>query len=145
MHGRDGKHVGEVVETAVGRVVAGKQRLHVEVEIEEIADGVVVFGAIEAMHGTDSAGIRVRRPCLIDLVFERRGHYAIGRGIGARHLRRRHCAGAELGYDLFQHLCVGSGFGEIERIEGEAGSVQFLVVAGDAVFVEEGAGSGLRG
>jgi hypothetical protein len=47
--GRNGQRTGDIVETA-GRIVSGQQRGHVDLEIEQIADRVGVFGPVEAMQ-----------------------------------------------------------------------------------------------
>lgn len=49
---------GDVVE-AVARFVGGKQRGGVDVDGEEVADGVLVFGAREAADGIRAPGLRV--------------------------------------------------------------------------------------
>ena len=46
---RHAQHVGDVVE-AVARIVAGEQRRGVDRQIEQIANGVGVFGAVEPME-----------------------------------------------------------------------------------------------
>ena len=45
-HRRDAEHVADVVE-AVARVVDRQQRRDVDVEVEQVADGVGVFGAVQ--------------------------------------------------------------------------------------------------
>ena len=51
------------------------------IEREQIADGVAVLGAIEAMHGADPARIRRRRPRPIDVAL--RASAAIDRAVAA--------------------------------------------------------------
>ena len=50
---------------------------------------------------------------------------------------RRHRAGAQLADDLLPDLGVLGGTGGIDRVERQAGGLQPLVVAGDAVPVED--------
>ena len=59
MRRRNGEDVGEIVEAAVGGLITGQQRLHVErlrIEREQIADRVAVLRAIQAMDGADPPG-----------------------------------------------------------------------------------------
>ena len=112
MSRRNRERVREIVETAVGRVIARQQRLHVHIEREQIANRVVVFRAIQTMDRADSARIRIRQPT------PGRSHFraslaisAIRRRIGARHSRRRHGAGAQLRDHLLQHFGIGGRLG----------------------------------
>ena len=59
---RNREDIGEVVEAAVGRLVPGEQRLHIDVEREQVANRIVVFGAIETMDRADPAWIRTEPP-----------------------------------------------------------------------------------
>ena len=54
-HRRDRQHVADVVE-AVAEIVGGKVLLGAEFDAQQIADGVGVFGAIQAA-GRDAAGV----------------------------------------------------------------------------------------
>ena len=143
---RNRKRIREIVEAAVRGVVAGQERLHVDVEREKVANRIVVFRAIETMDGANPAGIRVGFPRAIDLAFERTRHGAIRRRIRTRTSRRRHRTGAQLRDDFFPHLGIGARRREVQAIEIEPGGVELLVVAGDAVLVEHRArGRGCRG
>ncbi len=54
MSGRNGKGIGEIVETAIGGIIAGEERLHVDVEREEVAiDTVPRTGDASAPIGPD--------------------------------------------------------------------------------------------
>ena len=64
MSGRDRQRTREVVEAAVSGFIARQQWLHVDIEREEIADGVVVFGSIQTMNSADPAGIWIGGPGL---------------------------------------------------------------------------------
>ena len=58
---RNRQHVGDVVEPVLIGIVGGKQRADVDLDAEEIADGVGVLRAVQAMHRR-TAGIRRSRP-----------------------------------------------------------------------------------
>ena len=53
VRGRNREDIREIVETAVRCLIAGQQRLHIELEREQIANRVVVFRAIETMDRAD--------------------------------------------------------------------------------------------
>ena len=55
------QHIGDIVET-IGLVIRWQQLLGVDFEIEQIAHGVGVFAAVEAMNGCP-AGVRRDRCC----------------------------------------------------------------------------------
>ncbi len=144
VRGGNRKRVGEVIEAAVCGVVAGQQRFHVEVDGEQIADRVVVFRAIEAMHGADPSGIRARasamrdpspaRACPATLWYVS----ASGRGTA----RRRHGSRTQFRNDLFDELCVRGKLRGIQRREIDSRGAGLLVVTCQAVLVEDRAGRG---
>ena len=136
VRGRDGQGIGEVVEAAVRGFIARQLRPDIDVELQEIADRVVVFRAVQALDGADAARIRVRRPCAIDFVFQPQRHRSIGRRIRSRPSRRRHRTGTQFPDHFFPDFGVRAGFADVLFIEGEARRFQFVVVAGDAIGVE---------
>ncbi len=148
--GRNREDIGEIVEAAVRGVVSGQQRFHVEVEREQVANRVAVFGAIEAMDRGDPAGIRSGRPRPIDVVLQRGRHRVIGGGIGTRPSGRRHRPGSKLGDHLFPDLRIRAGPCHVQVVERKSGGTESLVVAADAVGVEDrlrggrGSGAGRR-
>src|SRR5262249_29264211 len=100
--GGGGEDVAEGGETAVRRFVAGQEGCDVEVQGEEITDGVLVFGAIQTVNGADLAGVRRGAPGTIDLAFERDSYGAIGCSVGPGEAGRWHGSGAELSDDAFE-------------------------------------------
>ena len=135
--GREGEDVADVVEAVagvVGREVGGG----FEIEADEVADGVVIFGAVEAAEG-DSAGIGAGGVEFEELTFDERGDgLALGvggkrGGVFGRHLVA--CDDAEDGFPGFAGgVDVGSG---AVAVEGDAGFVDTVGVAVVAVFFEE--------
>ncbi len=80
--------------------------------VEQVLDGVGVFGAVQAMDQS-AAGIEVRGGCGIERGFEV-SNQAVGRGfIGTRQALRRHLAGAHFADYLFPDLGIGGDFGEV--------------------------------
>jgi hypothetical protein len=132
---RHAEHVGDVVE-AVGRVVWRQQRRHVDVERQQVADGVLVLRAIQPVqHRPPGIGTAER------LAIERRlqpRHQTVGRlGVRAARPFGRHHARAHLADDLLPQVRVLRDPGQIGRIEGEAARLQPLVVTAHAVAVDD--------
>src|SRR5206468_3506318 len=136
---RNRERVGEVVEAAVGGLVAGQERLDVnasKVEREQIADGVAVFGAVETMDGADASGIRARGPRAIDFGFEPARDRMIGRRVRPWPSGRRHRAGAKLRDHTLPQLRVVAGPGDVDTIERNPTGAKPLVVTRDAILIE---------
>ena len=145
MGGRDRQDIREVVEAAVRGLVSGQQRPDVEaprIEREQVADGVAVLRAIQAMDGVAPARIWIRRPRPIDCGLQRAGHCVVGRRIGTRQAGRRHRAGPKLRDHPLPDVRVGVRPGDVQTVERQSGSPEPLVVAGDAVGIEERPGRG---
>src|SRR5438128_2545809 len=61
---------------------------------------------------------------------------------GISNAGRRHRARAQLRDNFFQRLRMSHRVRSVQTVELEAGGVEFLVMAGDAVLVEDGPGRG---
>ena len=135
---RDGEDVADVVE-AVARLVGRQEGLGVDVEGQDVADGVGVLGPVQPLHG---------RPSRIGSGFGRavegglqiRGEGGVGRGVGARPRSRRHGRGAQFPQHLLPDRGVVADVRRVDGVEGEAGGEGAGVVAGDAVAVQHCAG-----
>ena len=136
MGARDGQNVGEIVEAAVRRFVARQQIGDVDVEGEQVADGVGVLGPVHPVHGAAAAGIGVGGPGRVDYPFEMRGRRRIGRRVGPGPPRRGHRRRPQLGDDLLPQLGIRLGVGGVDPVEAQLRRAQPVVVAGDAVLVE---------
>ncbi len=137
VRGRNREHIGEIVEASVGGVIAGEKWLNVYVEREEVADGVVVFGAIEPMDRADSARIGMTLGCPVDHAFKLCGQRVVGRRIGPWHFRRRHGSCAQLDNDLLENFGAGRWMGQVKTLEGKPVRMELVAVAGYAVLSEE--------
>ena len=140
---RDREHVGEVVEAAVGGLVARQQRPDVEaarVERDQVAQRVGVLRAVQAVDGADAARLRVGRPGPVELGLQRSGHGVVRLHVGARPSGRRHGAGAQLLGDAFPHLGMVARPAGVEPFEHEPAGAQALAVAAHAVTFDERAG-----
>src|SRR5262249_8947960 len=117
-----------------------QQRLDVDVDAEQIADGVVVFHSIETMDRGNATGIRLRVPCAIDVALEPGRDGVVRRAIRTWAAGRRHRAGAQLRDHLLPRLCVWSWRREIQALEIEPAGAKLRAVAADAVTVDHRSG-----
>ena len=114
-------------------VVAWEQRRRVDVETQQITNGVLILGAIEPMERFGSSRIRMGNRKSIDLGFEPSGKRFVGVMRWARSTGRRHGPGAQLGDDLLPYLGVLPDRGRVETLECEVGRSDAVAVAGEAV------------
>jgi hypothetical protein len=135
-HGRHAQHVRVVVEAAA-RVVGRQHRGRVDAKIEQVAHGVRVFSAVQAMRERPARVRRQPRGAV-----ERRLQVRHERGARirrrARHTGRRHHAATHLADHLLPDVGVRRCVGKADAIEAEPAGLQTIVVAGDAVGVEGG-------
>src|SRR5216684_9376599 len=122
-----------------------RSRCAVEIEREQIANRVVVFRAVETLDRVAPARVRAGRPGAVDFVFERGCDTTIGGRIGARTSGRRHRAGPKLLDHPLPHLRVGAWLRDVRAVESKSGGTEFLVVARDAIGIQERPGIGTRG
>ena len=128
------QHFGDVVE-AVAVVVLRQQRSRVQVQVEQIAHGIGVFAAVEAVQ-RHLTGINATGRGFVDAAFQpahQLGHLRFGR---ARLTGRRHEAPTGAIEDLFPDLGIGRNGVGAHRVEGQAAGPIVGVVAVDAVLVE---------
>ena len=130
---------GDVVET-VARLVVGEQRGGVDGNAEEIADGVLVFRAVEAAEGVGAAGVGRGGGEAVEGGLE----FGDGGDVGGRgwaiFADGRHLAVVELADDFFPERGIAgevSGILSVEAFEGEVALFRRGVVAVDAVGAEE--------
>jgi hypothetical protein len=137
-HGRHAEHVTDVVEAVadvVGREIGGGLRIHAD----EIADGVVVLGTIEAAQ-RDAAGVGRRVAVVVgeDGARGREKRAALGVG-GLGLVVGRHVAGLHGLENVLPFLAVLEQRGVVAKfVQGEIGLLLFLAVARGAVLFEKG-------
>ena len=140
---RDGEDVADVVE-AVPRLVGRQQGLAVDLEGQQVADGVDVLGPVQPLQrGPARIGCGLGRA--VEGRLEIRDERGVALGVGARPRRRRHRAGPELPQHLLPDRGVVPDVRGVDVLEREAGGQGAGVVAGDAVAVQHGAGGGCLG
>ena len=132
-HGQD---VGVVVE-AVGEIVGRQHRPGIDLQVEQIADGVRVLQTVQAMDGRP-ARVRLCGGGPVEGGLQPRRERAVGRGVRPRAARRRHRLRAQLLEDLLPDLRVHPNVLDVDAVQGEVPRQQTLVVAGDAVAVQYG-------
>ena len=140
---RDRQHVGVVVEAEAGHV-ARQQRLAVGLQGQQILDGVDVLQPVQPPR-RHPARVGVVRGGAVERGFERRREGVDGGGVGARPALRRHLPATQLADDPLEDLGVRVHPADVQSVEHQAGRLESLVVAGDAVAVEQLARRRLRG
>ncbi len=124
-----------VVVVAVLDVVCGQQRGGVDVQAEQIADGVLVFAPVETTE-RDAPDVLVRGG-RVDRVLEPAGHLEHGLVVGALLASRRHEAAAQLADGLLPDLRVlGDRLGAHD-VERHAPRPVLEVVAAHAVILQQ--------
>ena len=135
-HRRHRKHIADVVEAVAG-IIRREIRRRLEIHAHQVADGVVVFHAIEPAN-RDAAGIGVlavhREECVFDKLRE-------ALALGERRLlarRWRHLTLADVREHLFPSLpvLVQRGFAR-ERVEREVALLLPAAVATVAILLEQ--------
>ena len=129
----DHPHVVE----AVARVVAGQQGVHVDVEGQEVADGVAVLGAIQAPERLRPPRVRRCVGAGVERGLDVREQPLVGGRLGPRRPRRGHGPGPELADYPLPHLGVAGHVVEGRRLERQSALQRPVVVAAEAVAVDE--------
>jgi hypothetical protein len=129
---RQRQHVADVVE-AGARVVGRQQRPAVDRQPEQIAHGVDVLGAVQAM---DHLAPRVRRRCRLAVeALLQEGRERVEHGsLGPRRTGRRHAARPDLANHLLPHLGARAEPIQVVGIQRQVRGLRPLVVTGDAVL-----------
>ena len=117
---------------AVGR----QQRRDVDVEGQQVANGVGVFRPVQAMQRR-RVEVGAGRRRAVEARFEIAGEGVEHGALGPPRAARRHHARADLADDLFPRRRVLPDVFEIHPVEQQAAGLQPLVVTGDAVLIEQ--------
>ena len=123
-----------VVVEAISGVVDGKQGRTVNIEVEQVADNVLVFGLIQTVHRGNAARVGTGRGRAI----ERR--LQSGHPLGQRCRRRpgsangRHRSASHLQDNLLPDLGMLADVGDAFGVEHQVRGLEPLVVAGHAVL-----------
>jgi hypothetical protein len=132
---RYAQHAGDVVET-VTLIVCRKQRGHVNLEIEQVADGVAVLGAVQTVYRfVPRVGVLER--LRVERGFERGDEGLERLLVWTGHALRRHHPPAQLGQRPLPELGVCRRLGRTDAIERHAARFCAIVMAGDAVLLDD--------
>ena len=130
----------DVVE-AVTAVIGWQERGGVDVESQQISDGVLIFGPIQAAERVGAAGIRFGGGRRIERCFQpcqQRAPVVLGR---LRHVGRRHGARVHLAHHLFPDFGFSTGVGDVDPVQPQVRRLEPFVVARDAVPIEQTTGA----
>ncbi len=137
-HGRNAEHVADVVE-AVGGVVRRQQRRGIDIERQQIANGVRVLGAVQAVqHGPSGIGLDRGRP--IERIRKPGDELAACRGVRLRRALRRHHPDAHFPDGLFPDAGLRGDVRIVHVVERQPAALRALVVAAGAVPIHGRAG-----
>src|ERR1019366_2733631 len=128
--------VAVVIERVAG-IVHRQQGAGVHIQLEDVADGVAVFRAVQPVD-CRMPGIRVRRGFGIQRGFQPLAETGGGRDVGPRQARRRHLTALELSEHFLQQLGVIADTGGIQPLQSHTGCLELVIVADDAVALEQG-------
>ena len=133
---RDAEHAGDVVEPVAGPV--GRQQLRdVDLQVEQVAHGMVVLGPVEPMKRLRAPGIRICRGGPVELRLQPADEPVVGRRGRPRARQRRHRAGPQLADHGLPDVRRVRDPGHVVGVERQVRRAQALVVAGDAVTVQK--------
>ena len=133
---RHRQHARHVVEAVLVGIVNRQQRGDVDVEPQQVANGVLVLGPIETMNAAGPAGIHVARGGGVEFGLQP-GHERVERRlIRPRTTRRRHRPHSKFQEHLLPHFGLSAHVRHVESVEGEASGAQPLVMTADAVRTE---------
>ena len=127
---------GDVVES-IALIVCRKQLRGINLDIQQVADRILVLGAIEPVDRFRPAGIGPRCRYAIDLAFQPARDTVIGRDVRSGTSRRRHGPRSKLPYDLFPRVRLRRHVRQAEPVKRKVGSPELLIVAGEAVLLED--------
>ncbi len=108
-----------------------------DLDIEQIANRVGVFGAVEAADERP-ARIRVSGRRAIELGLQPRGQGVISGLVRSRHARRRHRPRAQFADDALPHVTVVGDAREVHPVERQVGGFRAVVVTRDTVLLDHG-------
>jgi hypothetical protein len=113
----DLQDAGDVVE-AVALVVGRQQLCDVDLQIEQIANRVAIFGAIQSMDWF-MARIGTANRLLVERRLETRDKAVEGGRVRTRHALRRHHAATDFANDLFPELRLSGCISGVQTLEDE--------------------------
>jgi hypothetical protein len=131
------RHVVEAVTAVIGR----QERGGVDVEGQQVSDGVLILGPIEAAQRVRTAGIRsggrrgIERRCQ-----PRQQRAPVVRG-RLRHVGRRHRARVHFAHDLLPDFGSSPGVVDVEPVQPQVRCLEAFVVARDAVAIDQTTGA----
>ena len=131
------RHVVE----AVTAVIGWQERGGVDVESQQVSDGVLILGPIQAAERVRAAGIRSGGGRRIERCFQpcqQRAPVVLGR---LWHVGRRHGARVHLAHHLFPDFGVSTGVVDVDPVQPQVRSLESFVVARDAVPIDQTTGA----
>ena len=133
---RQRQDVGDVVE-AVAQIVGRQQLAAVDLQGQQVPDGIGVLGAVQPVHGL-GARVQVGGGGVVEPGLDPVDERPVCRLVRTRAARRRHLARAQLADDLLPGFRACPHVRHVERLERQPGRPQAIVVTGGAVAIQNG-------
>ena len=133
--GRERQHVAEIVKAVAG-IIYRERRAGLNVYGQQIPNRIAVLGPVQAVNdGRARIGIALSRA--IQRAFQPvdKGRH-LGR-FGFGRIGRRHLPGADFAQDLLPNCRVAADMIEIQTFQHDVGGSGFLVMTGDAIFLDQ--------
>ena len=141
---RDSQHAGDVVEAVAG-VVGRQQVADVDVETDEVPDDVAVLRAAEPMERLGPPRPHIGGGGPVQLGLEPRAQAVVGGPVRPGPRVRRHGPRPQLADHLLPDRRLAGDVGQVDGFERQPAGLEPVVVAGDAVPVEQLAPAGRVG
>ncbi len=133
---RNPEHPRDVVE-AVARAVGRQQLRDVDIQVEEVAHGVVILGPVQPVERLGAAGVGVGRGVPVQLGLQPADEPVVARRVRPRSRRRRHGPGPQLPDHRLPHRGRRRHRRHVVLVEGQPCRPHAAVVAGHAVAVQQ--------
>jgi hypothetical protein len=135
---RQAQDLGDVVEP-FRRIVGRQEGGRVDLERQQIADGVGILRAIQTMDRGPS-GVRSLQRGTVEVRLEPAGECVIRSVVRTQHAGRRHLTGSQLAYDPLPQRRIARDVVQVRTIQHDAGCGRLrcdvAVVADDAVAID---------
>ena len=112
----------------MARLVAGQQRGDIDIEGQQVADGVLIFGAVEPAEGIGAAGIGMGGGRAVERGFQRGDERVVGALIRAGAVRRAACSARAVCGRLFPRLPGARSTGSARMVSSASPAVFTLAL-----------------
>ena len=138
---RNREEIAQVIKPP--RIVGGKKRFAFDLQCQQIANRVGVFGTVESMGGGRPAGIGVGLGRKVEFRLQVGGEGVVAGLIRSRHANGRHLAAPKLTHYFLPHRGVFADLLDVQPVQRQFRRLELLVVAGHTVAIQKSSGGGV--